>query len=132
MGHSISDSLNQRSEFVENSSKLIDKLVENINSRFPDGGLISSFAILDPQNLPSPADLPSYGNNEIDILSEHYGTSKQSDDGTQHDPILNGEKLKEECSFKQLMSRNFKDSSIQGMAKKYLFQVKCRSCFLTL
>ena len=64
-GHSISDSQSQCDEFVENRNKLIDKLVGNINSHFPDGGLIMISSILDPQNVPVPADLPSYDNSEI-------------------------------------------------------------------
>ena len=61
LGHKIPDSQRQRNDFASNRTKLIDKLIDNLKSRFPDAGIISSFAILDPQNLPSPADLPSYG-----------------------------------------------------------------------
>ena len=64
-GHSVSDSQKQRDDFVCNRGNLLDKLIDNLNSRFPDGEIISSFSILDPQNLPSPADLPSYGSNAM-------------------------------------------------------------------
>ena len=48
---------------------LIDKLIDNLKTRFPDGDIISSFSILDPQNLPSSADLPTYGSNEIVLFA---------------------------------------------------------------
>ena len=49
----------------------------------------------------------------------HYGESKNTDDGVELEPLLDGQELKEEwVIFKQLMSKNFSDSSIQGMAKK--------------
>ena len=132
-GHSISDSQKQRDDFVKNRDQLIDKLVENLNSRFPDGGIISSFSILDPQSLPAPAELPSYGNNEIETLSLHYGNPKQTDDGVECEPVVNGEELKEEWGcFKQLMFNNFKDSSIQGMAKKLLLSSEMQEQFLQM
>ena len=120
-GHCISDSKKQRDDFVKNQSNLIDKIIDNLKSCFPDGGIIGSFAILDPQNSPSPSDLRSYGSSEIDTLSVHFGESKNTDDGVELEPLLNGQELKEEwIIFKQLMSKNFNDSSIQGMAKKLL------------
>ena len=54
-------------------------------------------------------------------MSLHYGESKETDDGVELEPVLNGEVLKEEwVLFKQMMSKNFNNSSIQGMAKKLL------------
>ena len=96
------------------------KLIDNLKSRFPDGKIITSFSIFDPQNLPSPADLPMYGCTEIDTLADHYSVSKESD-GLELEPLVDGDELKEEwVLFKQMISKNFKDSSIQGMAKKLL------------
>ena len=118
-GHCISDSKKQRDDFVSDRNKLIDKIIDNLKSRFPDGGIISSFSILDPQNLPSPADLPSYGSCEIDTLCVHYGDSKKTDNGIELKPLVDGQELKEEwVMFRQVMFQNFKDSSLQGMAKK--------------
>ena len=41
MGHHMSDDRNR--------DNLIDKLIDNLNSRFPDGEIISMFSIFDPQ-----------------------------------------------------------------------------------
>ena len=121
MGHQISDSQKQRDDFIRNRTKLIDKLLDNLKSRFPDGGIVGSFSILDPQNLPSPTDLASYGNSEIDTLSLHYGDSKETDDGVEMEQVLNGQELKDEwVQFKQMVSKNLRDALIQGMAKKLL------------
>ena len=59
-GHYISDSKKQRDNFVTNQSNLINKIIDNLKSCFPEVGIIGSFAILDPQNLPSPSNLPSW------------------------------------------------------------------------
>ena len=121
LGHQISDSQKQRDDFDRNRESLINKLIENLESRFPDGGVISSFSILDPQNLPSPSDLATYGNQDLDTLSLHYGVSRETVDGVEQEPLLNGPELTEEwLLFKQMMSKNFSGSSIQGMAKKLL------------
>lgn len=112
---------------VRNQDNLINKIADNVNSRFPDGGIIGSFAILDPQNLPSPSDLPPYGNSEIDTLSMHFGEPKNTDDGIQLEPLLKGQEFKEEwIIFKQLLSKN---SSIQGMAKKLLSSIEMQEQF---
>ena len=127
---SITDSQKQRDDFVKNRDQLIDKLVENLTSHFPDGGIISSFSIIDPRNLPAPAKLPSYGINEVETLSLHFVNSKQTDDGVECEPVVNGEELNEEWGcFKQLMFKNFKDSSIQGMSKKLLLSSETRAVF---
>lgn len=82
MGHQISDSQKQHDDFDRNCRNLIDQLINNLKSRFPDGG-ISSFSILDPQNLLAPFDLITYGNQEIDTLSQHYGERKETVDGVE-------------------------------------------------
>ena len=89
-GHCISDSTKQCDDFVNNRSNLINKIIDNLRSRFPDGGIIGSFAILDPQNLPSPSDLPSYGSSEINTLSVHCGGSKNTDSDVELEPCSMG------------------------------------------
>lgn len=70
MRHQISDSQNQRKDFDQIQNSLIDNLIDNLHSRFPDDEIISSFSVLDPQNI-SPSDLATYGNQEIEVLSLH-------------------------------------------------------------
>lgn len=121
LGHSICDSQKQRDDFASNKTNLINKVIENLGARFPDGGTISCFSILDPQNLPPSVDLPAYGNSEIESLATYYGNSKCNDMGDELDPVLNGQNLTEEwLSFKHMMAKNFSSTSVQGMAKKVL------------
>ena len=97
---------------------MIDKLIDNLHSRLPDDEIISSFSVLDPQNLPPSSDLATYGNQEIELLSLHYGQPKD----VELEPLLNIQEAKEErVVFKQMMSKNFSGASIQGMAKTLLY-----------
>ena len=72
-----------------NRESLINMLIDNLEFRFPDGEVISYFSILDPQNLPSPSDLATYGNQNIDTLSLHYGVTKETVDGVEQEQLLN-------------------------------------------
>ena len=54
-------------------------------------------------------------------LSVDYGDSKKTDSGVELESLVDGQELKEEwVMFRQVMFQNFKDSSMQGMAKKLL------------
>ena len=94
MGHLISDSQKQRNDFDHIRNSLIDKLIDNHNlhSCFPDGEIISSISVLDPQNLPPSSDLVTYDNQEIEVLSLHYGHPKN----VELEPLLNIQEAKEE------------------------------------
>ena len=73
-GHEITSS---RASFSldELCSKFVDKLVENIKSRFPDTSLLSSFGILSlrPLSFLSDEQLRVFGEDELDQLIAHYG-----------------------------------------------------------
>ena len=79
MDQRIADSSQQRDRFETTKDTFIDKLVENLNSRFPDNNSLSAFAIFDPQRLPSEENLATYGDTELDVLCLHYGTPKVSE-----------------------------------------------------
>jgi hypothetical protein len=65
----ITDSCAQRDQFCSIKAKFLDQLIDNLRSRFPDGGTLQSFSIFNPQNLP--IDLASYGDEQLDILCAH-------------------------------------------------------------
>ena len=89
----ISDSAAQREHFEKSKIDFLDALVANLNSRFPaaDTTLLISFSVLDPQKLSVEADLPTYGNAELDTLCEHYGSAKVTNDGCELPAILDAE-----------------------------------------
>ena len=77
----ISDSAAQREHFEKNKTDLLDALVANLNPRFPaaDTTLLTSFSVLDPQKLPGEADLPTYGNAELDTMVQpNSGTTSKT------------------------------------------------------
>ena len=78
--HRISDSAAQREHFEKSKIDFLDAFVANLNSRFPvaDTTLLTFFSVPDPQKLPGEADLPTYGNAELDTLCDHYGSIRAS------------------------------------------------------
>ena len=74
--HKIAESITQRDQFSSIKGRFLDRLIENLKSRFPDNDTLYLFSILDPQSLPLDSDLPLYGNEQLAILCDHYGTEK--------------------------------------------------------
>ena len=117
----ISDSAAQRQHFEKSKIGFLDAFVANLNSRFPaaDTTLLTSFSVLDPQKLPGEADLPTYGNAELDTLCEHYGSAKVTNDGCELPAALDSEEVKDEwVMFKQLISKNFRSCTIQVLLQR--------------
>ena len=119
--HKISDSISQRQQFASIKGRFLDQLIENLKSRFPDNDTLYSFSILDPQSLPLDSDLPSYGNEQLEILCEHYGTEKLSGRGIELPCIVEPVSLRDEwITFKVLMTNNYRSCTVQTMASKLL------------
>ena len=54
----------------------VDALIDNINNRFGDAGLISAFSIFDPTKLPQSEEEAvemNYGDDSLNTLIDHYG-----------------------------------------------------------
>ena len=119
----ITDSPAQREQFRSIKEKFLDLLIDNLRSRFPDNGILYSFSILDPQNLPLESDMASYGNDQLEVLCAHYGTAKLVVGSEEKvPPLVEPTSLKDEwVTFKQLLSKNYRSCSLQSMAAK-LFQ----------
>ena len=124
----ISDSASQRHQFNANKEAFIDKLIENLRSRFPDSGSLSAFAIFDPQKLPPEAELATYGDPELETLCEHFGTAKELENSTELQPVINTDEAKDEwVVFKQFMSQNFRSCTIQTLSRR-LYQSEMELC----
>ena len=90
-----------------------------MRSCFPDSGSLSAFAIFDPQKLPAETDLATYGDAELEILCEHYGTAKETENGRELQPVIHSEETKDEwVVFKQFISQNFQSCTIQTLFKR--------------
>ena len=115
----ITDSSQQRDQFKTIKDTFIDKLVKNLNSRFPDSNLLSTFAIFDPQRLPSEGDLATYGDTELDVPCSHYGTPKESEDRIEIPPVIDIDQTKNEwVVFKQFISQNYRSCSLQTLSER--------------
>ena len=118
----ISDSSAQCKQFTTAKDTFIDRLVENLNSRFPDNHCLSSFAIFDPQRLPSEAELATFGETELDVLCSHYGAAKVAERGVEIQPVMD-----ERVVFKQFMSQNFRSCSLQTLSER-MYQSEVAMC----
>ena len=50
------------------------KLKENIQNRFISQDVVSCFSIFDPKKAPNPSENCSYGEHQVRVLLEHYGS----------------------------------------------------------
>ena len=119
----ISDGAVQREHFEKSKIYFLDALVANLNSCFPatDSTLLSSFSVPDPQILPGEAELPIYGNTELDTLCERYGSAKVTSDGCELPAAIDSDEVKDEwIMFKQLISKNFRSCTIQTLYRQLL------------
>ena len=89
----------------------LEKLIENLNNRFPRVELLSAFSIFNPSELPeSESELDLYSETEIDCLLTHYSLGPLA---------LIPEDVKEEWKhFKVfLASSNLKDHTYKELAE---------------
>ena len=128
MDQQISHSHHQQDEFKCSMNTIIDKLISNLHSHFPDSNLLVSLSVFDPRRLPvEPSELATYGAAKIDELSAHYGTPKAGQNRQQLAPLVCMSEVEEEwVQFKQLMSSNFNPCTIQSMAEKLLKSMSTR------
>ncbi|XP_060556337.1 uncharacterized protein C17orf113-like [Ruditapes philippinarum] len=94
-----------KSDIASAKEKFITALVNNIEKRFPDTDLLSSFGVLSmrPITLLSDVELKTWGDEKIDILVNHFGEEKSHKwkvDGVQHtktsSPIIDPDATKNE------------------------------------
>ncbi|XP_052775985.1 SCAN domain-containing protein 3-like [Mya arenaria] len=100
-------------------STFINHVIENLEARFTDNGIISNFAVLNPENLPqNSTDLATYGDQQIHDPGKHYGPSITN----QQSPMTVSEKhLKCEWSlFKHHMDKNYRTITFSNMAETVL------------
>ena len=111
--------------------QFLEKLIENLLSRFPDSGLLSAFSILDPQKLPSSDnDVSTYGICQLETLCAHYGQSKTTESGIELLPVVDTVKTKDEwVVFRQLMSNNLRSCILQTMAAKLLLSAEVKEAY---
>ncbi|XP_006823533.1 zinc finger protein 862-like [Saccoglossus kowalevskii] len=114
-GVAILDSKNYRKFFESSRKHYLDNLISNLKDRFDNLGLLGAFKIFVPNNLPPPSsdEYRTYGNQEIEILCEHYGAEKATDNKV-FSPVIEASDLKDEwLDVKGILSSNFRGMSFQ-------------------
>ena len=90
--------------------KYIDALVAQLNNRLPDVRELEPFSIFDPSKVPDRSQnetFDTYGNNELQLLSTHYGSGQKAD--------INKEALLSEwVMLKQLIAEKFREISCKN------------------
>ena len=81
-GHKITYSDRAKQHFNSIKSQYIEKLIENLNKRFPesDENIVSCFTCLGlkPISFLSKGELESWGNSKLKVLVDHYGDEEKS------------------------------------------------------
>ena len=81
-GHRITYSDRAKQHFNSIKSQFIEKLIENLNKRFPesDENMVSCFTCLGfkPISFLSKDELESWGNSKLKVLVYHHGDAEKS------------------------------------------------------
>ena len=61
--------------FHQTKDRLIEEVISNIDDRFPIDSMseVDVSGILNPRKCPAIANLSNYGNEELQVLGDHYG-----------------------------------------------------------
>ena len=106
LNHKICDTKPQRAQFANVRAKFTEKLITNLQNRFPEQetDLLNAMVIFDMKQLPTSANaLAVSGTDELETLLQHYGEEK---DGTA--PLVDSDACKGEWMLmKQLVSKNY-------------------------
>ena len=77
---------------------------------------MEAFGVCVPTRLPKAAspEYKEYGLNHIETLVGHFGKAARTEDGKEHDAVVDQRKLKDEwLMVKEIMSTNYRESSFQ-------------------
>ena len=129
LNHKICDTQPQRTQFANIREKFTDKLITNLQNRFPERetDLLNAMVIFDMQQLPtSPSELANSGTAELETLLQHYGEERN---GTA--PFVESDACRGEWMLmKQLVSKNYPSMQIHPLWE--LLYTKYRETFPNL
>lgn len=105
--------------FLQTKESLIQEVVNNIDRRFPNDTLtvLDALAILNPKRCPLNPSACNYGNQELQILLDHYGKEKNATSGPLP-PIIDEDATKFEWEqLRLLIAANYRHLSLKELAK---------------
>ena len=129
LDHKIHDTQPQRAQFANLREKFTEKLISNLQNRFPEQetNLLNAMVIFNIEQLPTGAtELVNSGNAELEVLIEHYGEGKNG-----HAPHVDCNACQDEWMLmKQLVSKNYPAMQMHPLWE--LLYIKYRETFPNL
>ena len=103
--------------FFQTKQRFIEEVVDNIDDRFPAASMtvLDALGILNPKRCP--ANPAIYGNQELQVLLDHYGKERNGRNGPVPAGIDEQETRFEWGQLRHLMALNYKHLSLQEMSK---------------
>ena len=102
-GHSVSVNQLQKTWFGTMKTNFIQALLDNLEKRFPRDSteVVEALSVLAMRTLTFvPAqELPEFGNDKLEILTQHFGTRKTDSDGSEVEPLVDAEAVKSEWAI---------------------------------
>ena len=105
--------------FHRTKDRFIEEVISNIDYRFPadSKSVVDALGILNPRKCPATANLGNYGNEELQVLVDHYGMEKNGKDGPVPPIIDEAETKFEWVQSRQVIAANYRQLSLREMSK---------------
>jgi len=118
ISHRIKCPEKQVSSFENIKQQYLDKVVENLQQRFEDSGLIARFAVFNPANLPdTEEEMAGYGTTDVQQLADFYSDHK---DPTSPLCVEANQLLAEWVTFKFVLHKKYRGQTFVQMASKVM------------
>ncbi|XP_073243918.1 uncharacterized protein C17orf113-like [Porites lutea] len=103
--------------FFQTKERFIEEVVDNIDDRFPADSMtvLDALGILNPKRCP--ANPAFYGNQELQVLLDHYGKERNGRNGPVPAVIDEQATRFEWGQLRQLMALNYRHLSLKEMSK---------------
>ena len=111
----------------------VQLIKQNISSRFTSQDIVSAFSIFEPKKVPN-VDLPefsSYGDNEVAILTAHYGQDKSAEATTGKQYIKKG-LISTEVSTEWKTYRHYLSKQPKDTFKKQLKEMSSETMMVSM
>ena len=111
----------------------VQLIKQNISSRFTSQDIVSAFSIFEPKKVPNVdlPEFPSYGDNEVAILTAHYGQDKSAEATTGRQYIKEG-LISTEVSTEWKTYRHYLSKQPKDTFKKQLKEMSSETMMVSM
>ena len=111
----------------------VQLIKQNITSRFTSQDIVSAFSIFEPKKVPNVdlPEFPSYGDNEVAILTAHYGQDKSAEATTGKQYIKEG-LISTEVSTEWKTYRHYLSKQPKDTFKKQLKEMSSETMMVSM